>query len=190
MLGISGFESSANYVEEQKEGVFPKTLRNMWVVFFMLYRTYIFKGFLDILGYVFPDKGHLFKTLNLYTKKLLAVINRQQFVFFTNHDDVASLNKVMLYIEKNEPTRILKIVAVVDEKHEVVPNLKKDIEVLNRAYPDIHIQFIEEEGVFGPEKIKELSKRWKIPVNFMFIGSPGDKFPYKIQELGDVRHII
>ncbi|HXV62072.1 MAG TPA: APC family permease [Vicinamibacteria bacterium] len=30
MLGISGFESSANFVEEQAEGVFPKTLRNMW----------------------------------------------------------------------------------------------------------------------------------------------------------------
>lgn len=27
MLGISGFESSANFVEEQKPGVFPKTLR-------------------------------------------------------------------------------------------------------------------------------------------------------------------
>ena len=32
MLGISGFESSANFVEEQKAGVFPKTLRNMWAV--------------------------------------------------------------------------------------------------------------------------------------------------------------
>jgi len=32
MLGISGFESSANFVEEQKPGVFPKTLRNMWGV--------------------------------------------------------------------------------------------------------------------------------------------------------------
>ena len=31
MLGISGFESSSNFVEEQKEGVFPKTLRNMWI---------------------------------------------------------------------------------------------------------------------------------------------------------------
>lgn len=30
MLGISGFESSANFVEEQKDGVFLKTLRNMW----------------------------------------------------------------------------------------------------------------------------------------------------------------
>ena len=31
MLGVSGFESSANFVEEQKRGVFVKTLRNMWV---------------------------------------------------------------------------------------------------------------------------------------------------------------
>ncbi|RMG17697.1 MAG: APC family permease [Planctomycetota bacterium] len=31
MLGISGFESSANFIEEQAEGVFPKTLRNMWI---------------------------------------------------------------------------------------------------------------------------------------------------------------
>lgn len=31
LLGISGFESSANFVEEQKTGVFPKTLRNMWI---------------------------------------------------------------------------------------------------------------------------------------------------------------
>lgn len=31
MLGISGFESSSNFVEEQREGVFPKTLRNMWM---------------------------------------------------------------------------------------------------------------------------------------------------------------
>jgi amino acid transporter len=32
MLGISGFESSANFVEEQEVGVFPKTLRNMWAI--------------------------------------------------------------------------------------------------------------------------------------------------------------
>ncbi|EPR72346.1 hypothetical protein ADIWIN_2516 [Winogradskyella psychrotolerans RS-3] len=32
MLGVSGFESSANFVEEQQKGVFPKTLKNMWVV--------------------------------------------------------------------------------------------------------------------------------------------------------------
>ncbi|CAF0737793.1 unnamed protein product [Didymodactylos carnosus] len=31
LLGVSGFETSANYIEEQQAGVFPKTLRNMWL---------------------------------------------------------------------------------------------------------------------------------------------------------------
>lgn len=31
LLGVSGFESSANFVEEQDQGVFPKTLRNMLI---------------------------------------------------------------------------------------------------------------------------------------------------------------
>jgi amino acid transporter len=31
MLGVSGFESSSNYVEQQAPGVFRLTLRNMWV---------------------------------------------------------------------------------------------------------------------------------------------------------------
>jgi amino acid transporter len=31
MLGITGFETSANFVEQQTVGVFPKTLRNMWI---------------------------------------------------------------------------------------------------------------------------------------------------------------
>lgn len=35
MLGISGFESSANFIEEQKAGVFRKTLRNMWIAVFV-----------------------------------------------------------------------------------------------------------------------------------------------------------
>ncbi|CAB9517319.1 Inherit from COG: amino acid [Seminavis robusta] len=35
MLGVSGFETSSQFVEEQAPGVFPKTLRNMWAgVFF------------------------------------------------------------------------------------------------------------------------------------------------------------
>jgi len=31
MLGVSGFESSSNFVEQQRPGVFRLTLRNMWV---------------------------------------------------------------------------------------------------------------------------------------------------------------
>jgi len=62
--------------------------------------------------------------------------------------------------------------------------------VLDRAYPDIKIDFVKLHGEFGPEIIQRLSKEWKIPPNFTFIGSPGDHLPYKLANLGGVRLII
>eukprot|EP00474_Spongospora_subterranea_P009819 CRZ10277.1 hypothetical protein [Spongospora subterranea] len=35
-LGISGFETSANFIEDQADGVFPLTLRNMWIASIVL----------------------------------------------------------------------------------------------------------------------------------------------------------
>ncbi|KAF0689767.1 Aste57867_18810 [Aphanomyces stellatus] len=32
MLGVTGFETSANFIEEQQPGVFRKTMRNMWSI--------------------------------------------------------------------------------------------------------------------------------------------------------------
>jgi len=160
------------------------------IVFFMLYRISIFKVFLKILDYVFPDKNKIFKKLNRLIKQTITNISKQQFVYFTNHDDVSVLNKVLLYISENESTKRVKIVTVLNDGEAIATNLKEDIETLDRAYPLINVEFIIESGVFGPEKIKELSKRWHIPTNFMFIASPGHKFPYKIQELGEVRLII
>ncbi|MEJ7661514.1 MAG: hypothetical protein WKG07_18970 [Hymenobacter sp.] len=70
------------------------------------------------------------------------------------------------------------------------PGLLTDLSVLDRAYPDMHLEFVSRPGTFGPDLITELSEEWNIPKNFMFIGSPGDKFPYQISELGGVRLII
>ena len=36
LLGVTGFETSSNYIEEQRPGVFPKTLRNMWILVSLL----------------------------------------------------------------------------------------------------------------------------------------------------------
>ena len=69
-------------------------------------------------------------------------------------------------------------------------NIEKDLKFLNQAYPEIKIEFVVERGSFGPELLRELSARWRIPLNFMFIGSPGDKFPHSLSELGGVRLII
>jgi hypothetical protein len=96
----------------------------------------------------------------------------------------------MIYVEENETTKRLKIVHVHSSKETDNEALIKDIEVLDRAYPDIHIEFLEIEGKFGPELIEELSKKWQIPKNFMFIGSPGNRFTYRVSELGGVRLIM
>ena len=117
-------------------------------------------------------------------------INEQEFVFFTKGDNIATLNKVMLYIIKNEHTRRLKIVLVLPEGQAPPPNLTQEIEFLDREYPEIDVEFVIEKGTFTPEIIRKLSKKWNIPINFMFIGSPSDKFPYKIEELGGVRLIM
>ena len=160
------------------------------VVGFMLYRTPILKVVLYFLDYITPENKQFFDTISRKIKIEIRKINSQEFVFFTKGDNVAGLNKVLQYISENEETRRLKIVNIIQKGEEIPEGLKNDIKVLDRAYPKILIEFIEEKGVFGPEKINELSKRWKIPVNFMFIGSPGDKFPYKVHELGEVRLII
>jgi len=160
------------------------------VVGFMLYRIPLFKGVLRFLDYLTPDKRKGFKKINGLIKKEIRRIQSQKFVFFTNHDDVSILNKVLLYITKNENTRNLKIVAVIDEGEKLAPNLEKDIEVLDRVYPEIVIEFVKEKGQFRPEKIKELSKRWNIPINFMFVGSPSKDSHHSLEEMGDVRLII
>lgn len=117
-------------------------------------------------------------------------INAQQVVFFTRGDNIANLNNVMLYIRRNEHTNRAKIVTIVKDPKDVPPQLEAHLAFLDQAYPDIDIEFVVVEGEFGPTLIQKLSKEWKIPVNLMFIGSPGDHFMYGLAELGGVRLII
>jgi amino acid transporter len=117
-------------------------------------------------------------------------INSQRFVFFTRGDSVANLNEAMLYVRRNEHTNYIKVAIVYTDKKDIPARLRTDLEFLGEAYPEIDIEYVEVEGEFGPELIDKLSKKWRIPKNFMFIGSPGDHFPYRLEELGGVRLII
>jgi amino acid transporter len=117
-------------------------------------------------------------------------INSQQVVFFTRGDNVANLNNAMLYVKQNEHTNRIKVVTVVQDKDKVPKKLKNDLEFLNEAYPTIEIEFVVITGTFGPDLIQELSVKWNIPVNLMFIGSPRGHFIYGLRDLGGVRLII
>ena len=122
--------------------------------------------------------------------KELRNLNKQAFVFFTKGDDIAILNKVIIYVRENEITQRLKIVTVLQKEEQMNETFMRDFEALDRAYPDIKIEYIKIRGVFGPQIIDRLSKEWNIPHNFMFIGSPSDRFPHRLSDLGGVRLII
>ena len=156
----------------------------------MLNRTLLLKMLLKLIHSIFDPFRNLIFTID---KKILSVIeeiNSQEFVYFTKNDDVETLNKVLLYIQKNEHTKKLKIVNATKNGNVITKQFRNDISVVDREYPMIKIDFIELDDFFGPELIVTLSNDWKIPINFMFIGSPGSHFPYKIEELGGVRLII
>jgi len=155
----------------------------------MLNRSFLIKFVIYSLEYFYNPLRKVVVLSNRYLNKMHLKIKSQEFVFFTKGDNIAILNKVMQYVEGNETTKKLKIVNVKKEG-ESNALLIEDLKVLDRAYPEIHIEFIEIEGVFGPELITELSEKWKIPKNFMFIGSPGDRFSYRVSELGGVRLIM
>ncbi len=119
-------------------------------------------------------------------KKIL----KQEFVFFSKGDDIATLNKVMMYLSENEVTNKIKIVSVLNEYQKPDEKFLTDFDTLDRAYPEIDMEYIIEEGSFTPDKVDELSKKWNIPKNFMFISSPGERFSHRVEDLGGVRLIL
>ena len=153
--------------------------RKAVIHYLILYVNKFFDKVRDISSY---SRFHLAKEM----RKL----NRQPFVFFTKGDSISTLNKVIIYVKENEITQKLKIVTVLQKESKLNETFLRDLEALDRAYPDIKIEYLQIEGKFGPELIDKLSDEWNIPKNFMFIGSPGDRFPHKLEDLGGVRLII
>jgi len=162
----------------------------MLVVTAMLNRTAILNLVLAAAESFAKHSPRVSRLTQLTIKRQLHELNRQEFVFFTKGDNVSNLNKVMAYVAENEFTNRLKIVTLLREGEAFSEDLLRDIKVLDRAYEEIVIDFVPLKGQFGPALIDQLSQEWNIPKNFMFIGSPGDRFPYQISELGGVRLII
>jgi len=160
------------------------------IVIMMLNRITLLKFLMNLIHYVTKPFMRNTRKLDLKILKTIIRINSQEFVFFTKGDNVKNLNRVMLYILRNEQTKKVKVVTLVNDNEDCAPNLKSDLEYLNRVYPEITIEFVRMEGKFSPQLIKDLSKKWGISPNFMFIGAPGDKFPYHIEDLSGVRLII
>lgn len=160
------------------------------IIYLFLKRKAVIKYMLMYVNKIFDSirRASVFSRFHLTQE--MKKLNQQAFVFFTKGDDIATLNKVIIYVKENEITQKLKIVTVLNKEHQLNETFVRDFEALDRAYPDIKIEYIQVRGEFGPEIINKLSHEWNIPHNFMFIGSPGDHFPHRLEDLGGVRLII
>lgn len=156
----------------------------------MLNRTTLLKGFLGIVRAAFTSIQKLVHSINSYIISIIHSINNQEFVFFTQDTNIAVLNKAMLYIRRNEHTKKVKIVLINQNGENSNDKFNQEINFLDLEYPEINVTSVILQEPLSPKLIQKLSKEWSIPVNFMFIASPGNKFPYRIEELGGVRLIL
>ncbi len=117
-------------------------------------------------------------------------IHAQSAIYFAKGDDPAELNRAALYVLENEQTDRLTVVHVYRDEREIPEGLSRHLREIDRLYPRLRIDFLAVKGEFGPELIDALSERLGVPRNFMFIGTPGDRFPHRLDSLGGVRVIL
>lgn len=136
------------------------------------------------------------ESMKSFSDQLRAKILRQMediggvMVYFTRGDNVVMLNRAVLYVLANEQTNRLEVIHVYQNESDIPPKLADDLKMLDQLYPEIRIDFTAVKGRFGPKLIDALSRRIGVPKNQMFIGTPGDRFPHRLDELGGVRLII
>ena len=162
----------------------------MLIIYCMLNRNHIMQFVLDGMKKIAHKLPFRTTSLETQINQWIEKLHESEFIFFSKADDIATLNKVMMYVEENEITRKIKIVTLTKNNQVISPEFRREFEVLDKAYPDIKMEQVVIEGQFGPEMINTLSKKWNIPKNYMFISSPGDKFTYKVADLGGVRLIL
>lgn len=112
------------------------------VVSVMLGRVSLLKGGLFFTRNIAEAIGGAMARLTQGFEEKIDEINSQQFVFFTRGDNIANLNEAMLYVRHNEQTKRIKVVTVIQNDHDLPPTLERDIDFLDKAYPEIDIEFV------------------------------------------------
>ncbi len=117
-------------------------------------------------------------------------IHETAMIYFTKGDDIVTLNQAVLYVLDNEQTSRLKVVHVYEEENQIPAHLADQLRLIDHLYPQLRIDFVAVKGRFGPETVEAISQRLGVPKNYMFIGTPGDRFPHRIEDLGGVRVVL
>ncbi|MEZ4912702.1 MAG: APC family permease [Chitinophagales bacterium] len=136
-----GIALIGNLIMPRKEGL-PSNLSvflyyfipSILFILIMLNRTVLLKILLKTIDTVFNQIRKMVVSIDKKIVHTIDKINSQEFVFFTRGDNIATLNKVMMYISNNEHTKKLKIVIVTNDANPVPVNLAQEIDFLDREY--------------------------------------------------------
>ncbi|KAF4045967.1 Amino acid permease [Phytophthora infestans] len=107
--------------------------------------------------------------------RAITSIRSAPIVFFCKRPDLTIINKVIVYVRRNEQTHTLRIVHVFSGEESDVHVLEafRNLAVLfDSMYPKIRIDFMSVQGEFNPATIEWLSKKMDVPRNMMFITQP------------------
>ena len=160
------------------------------VVAVMFLRRQLLKLALYVSRTIFEKLGRASSKVNELIGRELNRINETAVVYFTRGDNIVTLNRAVLYVLANEQTSNLKVIHVYERESDIPPKLAEQLRTIDRLYPQLRVDFVAVKGEFTPETVEAISARFGIPKNYMFIGTPGDHFPHRIEELGGVRLVL
>ncbi|MCA9490025.1 MAG: amino acid permease, partial [Myxococcales bacterium] len=160
------------------------------IVGIMFLRVQLLRVVLFVVGSVADQMNNINEGVRGWVRKIIEAINSQSMIYFAKGDDVAELNRAALYVLENEQTNRLTVVHVYEDEDSIPQHLAEHLHVIDQQYPNLRIDFVAVKGCFGPDLIEALSDRLGVPKNYMFLGTPGDRFPYRIEKLGGVRLIL
>ncbi len=160
------------------------------VVALMFLRVQIMRAVLYTSESVLDKVSAINEGISRYVTETVNRINARPCVYFTRGDNPAMLNRAALYVLENEQTDKLTVVNVYEKEEDIPPQLAHHLEEIDHLYPEMRIDFLAVKGQFTPALVAALSDKLGVPTNYMFIGTPGDRFTHRVEELGGVRLIL
>ncbi len=160
------------------------------IVGLMFLRVHLMRGVLFVSRAILERVRSVNDWIRGTVLRKLEEINSLGVVYFTKGDSLEQLNRAALYVQENEQTNRLCFVHAYEDPSEIPAGLADSLSTIDRMYPGLRIDFLAVKGAFGPALIEGLSRRLDTPRNYMFIGTPGDRFPHRIDDLGGVRVIL
>lgn len=160
------------------------------IVATMFARVQIFRMMLYILRAGATRVLKFSNSLSEYVISHLNKVNDIAVIYFTRGDNAETLNNAAIYVQENEQTNHMYVVHVYKEEKDIPQSLAEQLKTIDHLYSKLKIDFLAIKGEFTPDMIDAISEHLNVPRNNMFLGTPGDHFPHRVEELGGVRLIL